>query len=270
MVGDLHRLPAALLLATAALDGAACSAGTAPSEAGRAAEGARAALARADELRLGLRSVPAERRAAQRAAAIEAYRAILREHPREHAVVAEAAVRAARLVADEGRLDEALLLYELAAKRGADSGWRSRALLEAAHELRRAGLDERAEAAYLLAAGAAQVVGGDRDEALDWAARLAAKRGAVVAAREAWRRLVRDSADPLRRIEAWDRLASQWLDGGDIEAAAGELHAARVAFAACFDAQDELSRRIVDALEGMRALRRAERMVEARWRSSKQ
>lgn len=270
MVVGAGHLPAALLLAAAALEAASCSAGTLPAEEGRAGEGARAALARADELRAGLRTGPAERRQAQLAATIEAYRAVVREHPREHAVVAEAAVRAARLVADQGRLEEALALYETAAKRGAESGWRSRALLEAAHELRRAGCEERAEAAYLAAAGAAHMVGGDKDEALDWAARLAAKRGAVVAAREAWRRLVRDSADPLRRIEAWDRLASQWLDGGDIEAAAGELHAARVAFAACFDAQDELSRRIVDALEGMRALRRAERMVEARWRSSKQ
>lgn len=269
MAHDDHRLPAALLLAAAAFDVAGCSAGAPPVADLRGGDAARAALALADRLRAALRAAPAEERAALRAQAVAAYRCVMRDHSREHALVAEAAVRVARLLADEGRLEEALESYELAAKRGADSGWRSSALLEAAHELRRAGQDARAEQAYLRAASAAQTAGGDRDEALDWAARLAAKRGAVVAAREAWRRLAHESADPLRRIEAWDRLASQWLDGGDIEAAAGELHAARAAFSACFDAQDELSRRVVAALEAMRSLRRAERMVERRWRASR-
>jgi hypothetical protein len=54
------------------------------------------------------------------------------------------------------------------------------------------------------------------------------------------------------------------LDGGDIEAAAGELHLVRAAFERHFEAQDELSRRIVAALDGMSALRRAERMIERR------
>ncbi|MEY2805639.1 MAG: hypothetical protein RIR65_56, partial [Planctomycetota bacterium] len=84
---------------------------------------------------------------------------------------------------------------------------------------------------------------------------------------EGWRRLALQSLDPLRRIEAFDRLAAQWLDADDLEAAAGELHAARAAFAAHHAADDELSRRIVAALDGMRSLARAERMVERRWRA---
>ncbi|MEY4773645.1 MAG: hypothetical protein RIT40_680 [Planctomycetota bacterium] len=242
-------LPAALMWMTVAL---------------QAQHSAHTALEAAEALRVGLRTASAEARSARRRAAIEAYREVQRRFPRAHAEVAEAAVRAARLLVDEGQLESALAAYEQAIEQGAASGWRSRALVESAHELRRAGLYARAEAAYERAMTSAAVVGGDRDEALDWSARLLAKRGAVMAARERWRRLTRESSDALRRIEAWDRLANQWLDGGDIEAAAGELHLVRAAFERHFEAQDELSRRIVAALDGMSALRRAERMIERR------
>ena len=254
-------LPAALMWMTVAVEGAQVPRMQPTTQVQHSAQ---TQLEAAEALRVGLRTASAEARSARRRAAIEAYREVQRRFPRAHAEVAEAAVRAARLLVDEGQLESALAAYEQAIEQGAASGWRSRALVESAHELRRAGLYARAEVAYERAMTSAAVVGGDRDEALDWSARLLAKRGAVMAARERWRRLTRESSDALRRIEAWDRLANQWLDGGDIEAAAGELHLVRAAFERHFEAQDELSRRIVAALDGMSALRRAERMIERR------
>ncbi len=279
----MARLPLTLLMLGSAADPSACAgvvrgvddcgvADAAASSAASAEAGAaaRAELERLAVLRAGLRSKDSAELPAARRAVIEGYRDLARKRGVEPAVVAECAVRAARLLIDEGRLDEALAEHERAVRHGADSGWRSQAYLEAAHALRRAKRWRPAEEAYDRACGAPHVLGSDRDEALDWRSRLQYQRGAVASAREGWRRLARQSLDPLRRIEAWDRLASQWLDADDLEAAAGELHAARVAFAAHHGASDELSRRIVAALDAMRSLTRAERMVERRWRALQQ
>jgi tetratricopeptide (TPR) repeat protein len=279
----MARLPLTLLMLGSAADPSACAgvvrgvddcgvADAAASSAASAEAGAaaRAELERLAVLRAGLRSKDSAELPAARRAVIEGYRDLARKRGVEPAVVAECAVRAARLLIDEGRLDEALAEHERAIRHGADSGWRSQAYLEAAHALRRAKRWRPAEEAYDRACGAPHVLGSDRDEALDWRSRLQYQRGAVASAREGWRRLARQSLDPLRRIEAWDRLASQWLDADDLEAAAGELHAARIAFAAHHGASDELSLRIVAALDAMRSLTRAERMVERRWRALQQ
>lgn len=279
----MARLPLALLMLGSAADPSACAVeahggeegglggGGAPTAAVLdAGAAARAELARLDALRAALRSKDSAELPAARRAAIEGYRDLARRRGVEPALAAECAVRAARLLLDEGRLDEALAEHERAVRHGADSGWRSQALIEAAHALRRAKRWRQAEDAYERAIAAPHVLGSDRDEALDWRSRLQYQRGAVAAAREGWRRLASQSLDPLRRIEAWDRLASHWLDADDLEAAAGELHAARAAFAAHHGADDELSKRIVAALDGMRSLARAERMVERRWRALQQ
>lgn len=274
----MARLPLALLMLGSAADPATCGANDSrdgvPGVAEPAAQdqpgpaaAAQAEFERLAALRGALRSVDSAKLAMARRAVLEGYRDLARRRGVEPSMVAECAVRAARLLLEEQRLDEALAEHELAVKHGADSGWRSQALLEAAHALRRAKRWREAEDAYERACGAPHVLDSDRDEALDWRSRLQYQRGAVVAAREGWRRLTQRSLDPLRRIEAWDRLAAQWLDANDLEAAAGELHAARLAFASHHGAEDELSRRIIAALDGMRSLARAERMVERRWRA---
>ncbi|MFN9786318.1 MAG: hypothetical protein ACK57N_07080 [Planctomycetia bacterium] len=273
----MARLPLALLMLGSAADPSACTgesngadeAGVADAAAPAcdAAAAVRVELERLAALRAALRSKDSAELAAARRVVCAGYRDLARKRGVDPAIVAECSVRAARLLLEEGRLDEALDEHERAVRHGADSGWRSQALLEAAHALRRAKRWRQAEEAYDRACGAAHVLGSDRDEALDWRSRLQYQRGAVVAAREGWRRLALQSLDPLRRIEAFDRLAAQWLDADDLEAAAGELHAARAAFAAHHAADDELSRRIVAALDGMRSLARAERMVERRWRA---
>jgi tetratricopeptide (TPR) repeat protein len=196
--------------------------------------------------------------------AVDAYRAVRLHFPGAAAEVAEAAFRAGRLLAASDREEEALSELRLAVVHGGGTEFRERGMLEVAHVLRRRGDVTAALDAYHAVASDAHTEPGTRREAWWWTGELQRSRGAVEAARRAYRRVAEERGDPRRRVEAYDRLGLLHLEEGDLEAAAGVLHACRTALDGVARELTKQGARVRRALRSMRLVEELPRRIAAR------
>ncbi len=225
--------------------------------------------ARIDALR-----APVELRREARERALAAMRPFwdLRRPPvdaAERARAAEAAFRSGELAAWIGQVELALEAYAAAARHGTIAGYGSRARLERAHVLRRAGRADEALDAYASLALDERTPPGRRDPARTWAGRLEAARGDLAAARRLWRACAEGTGDPVHRTRAWDELVLAWVEAGDLEAAAGCLAQAYARLAPLADECTGHGARVERALQRMRCVARlAEAVRERRARAT--
>jgi tetratricopeptide (TPR) repeat protein len=177
-------------------------------EGASAADGARALLERASELKGHLTEVRGREREALRRRVVETYRAVRERFPAQSAEIAEAAFRAGELLRSSGEVREAREEFELARAVGTGTPFRARAGLELGHLARRAELFEDALAHYRGVLGDAQSPAAQRDQASLWAGRTCVELGPAKEARELFRRAAEQALDPCDRVEAYDALAS--------------------------------------------------------------
>ncbi len=225
-------------------------------------ESAEAQLKLATELRNAVRGLEGDARNAARLRAVAACRAVRQYFPNESAPASEAAFRAGELLRAGGDLEAALAEFHVARDTGANSPFRLRALLEIGHVQRRAHALEKALASYeaLLADPAATA--GQRDEAALWAGSTFRDLGRGADARRVWQRVADGAEDPLDRIRAWDRIATQLVDDGDLEGAAGSIERCKEALSAPAAEETRLGERVRSALQSMRAVEDLQRAIE--------
>lgn len=189
-----------------------------------------------------------------RALAVRAYRAVRHYHPEARALGAEAAFRGGELLRATGRLDAAEAEFRVARSLGAGTPFRPRATLELGHVRRRRSDSRGAIEAYLDVAVDAHAAQAHRDDALYWAGRCWSDEGRVDEARRAWSVVARGNGDPLDRARAHDAIALSFVADGDLEAAAGALHACLVELSPIAYERTELGRRVRDALARLRVV----------------
>jgi tetratricopeptide (TPR) repeat protein len=211
-----------------------------------------------------MRGLEGAARAAARAAAVEAYRAVRVRFPDERTAAAEAAFRAGELLRAGGGVEEALREFESARGLGAGTPFRARAELEIGHLHRRGGRVREALDAYLVVRADASAARSYRDEAGLWAGKAWRELGHARDARRAWMGIARGAEDPLDRVRAYDLLALDLVDSGDLEGAAGVLHRCRLALEDVALEETRLGERVRRALESMRALDRLARAIQRR------
>ena len=213
---------------------------------------AEAQLAHARRLKQRLADAPEAERAARRALAVEAYRAVRLFHPEARAVAVEAAFRAGEILraagADAGALEE----FHWSAAHGEGTEFRARALLESGHLFRRARRWSEALEAFLAVAGDPRARAARRADAWLWAGTVWKAQGRVDEARLAWQRVSDEAPDPLARIQAFDELALLLLEADDLEGAAGMLERCTNALAARALEETEDGERVRNALLRMR------------------
>jgi tetratricopeptide (TPR) repeat protein len=265
----IPALAALLLLAapagafTAAAPGAPVPSAGAP-EAVPRMESAAAQLKHATALKQALRGTSGEARRTARAAAIEGYRAVVTHFPGDDAACAEAAFRAGELLRAADETSAALFEFGRARERGAETGFRTRAALEIGHIQRRAAQHQPALEAYeavLVDASASQR---QRDDASYWAAHVYLAVQRPEDARRAWKRVAEGAEDPLDRVRAFDQLALELIDSGDLEGAAGMLERCRESLAETSMEETRLGERVRTALLAMRSVDILQRAVAER------
>jgi len=210
------------------------------------------------------RDPPDPRDGSGRERAVEAYRAVRVHHPRARAAGAEAAFRAGELLRAAGEPARALAEFEVAGELGENTAFRARARLEIGHLHRRARRAQPALDAYLRVASDPTAARTHRDEAWLWAGLLWREAERLDDARRAWRRVAEHGVDPLDRIRAFDRLGLLWIDGGDLEAAAGVLDECARALGGQASEETPQGARIRRGLGRMRVAAELARRIEQR------
>ena len=184
-------------------------------------------LARAAGARRALEGKRGSERWRARAAAAEACRAVRVHFPEARAQGAEAAFRAGELWRAGGEDERARVEFEAVLELESGGPFGQRARLELAHLERRAGRIEYALAGYVDALARDPATERRGAEARLWAGRMQLELGAREPARVLWREVAALARDPLHRIEAFDLLAAELVELGDLEGAAGTLEQCR-------------------------------------------
>ncbi|HUR28541.1 MAG TPA: hypothetical protein VM509_10165, partial [Planctomycetota bacterium] len=176
----------------------------------------------------------------------------------------EAAFRAGELLRTQGDLASAQAEFEQVRGLEVRSPFRARAGIELGHLQRRAKKEAGALKFYLAVVGDPLSEPARRDEAALWAGRVYAELGKLDEARRQWEAVAQRAEDPLQKIDAWDELALDLVDGGDLEGAAGWIARARETLSEVALEETAQGERVRNALERMRAIRKLERAVAAR------
>lgn len=229
-------------------------------------ESARAQLELADDLRRSLRGLDESVRAAARARAAAAYRAVREHFPGDAAACAEASYRRAELVRQAGDLESARAELGVARERGAGTPWRVRAALELGHLERRAKRLPEALGAYEAVIADPAAAPGQRDDASLWSGRVLSDSGRSEDALRVWTRVADQGDDPLDRIRAHDLWARELVSRADLEGAAGVLERCRKKLADAAAEESRLGERVRTALAEMSAIEELARAVEKRQR----
>jgi tetratricopeptide (TPR) repeat protein len=227
-------------------------------------ESATAQLRHATRASTALRRCAPDHRLVERRRVALAYLAVRARFPEELALVAEASFRAAELWRICGDLDTAAAELEVVRRLPCESEFRERATLELAHLERRRERFERALDLYALVASDDDCEVRRRDEAALWLGKTHALAGRADEAARWLRRLAHAAAHPLDRIRAYDEWAVLYVDEGDVEAAAGVLHACRTALAEPAREATRLGDGVRDALAHMRCIALLERAIARR------
>jgi tetratricopeptide (TPR) repeat protein len=227
-------------------------------------ESAAAQMEHAAKLKASLRGAKDEARKALTLEVVEAYRAVRVHWPESAEICAEAAFRAGELLRSSGDQAGAQTEFEFVRSVGDRTPLRARAGLELGHLQRRAKHADKALDLYLAVAADPLSEPERRDEAALWAGRVYAELGKLEEARRQWEAVAKRAEDPLQRIDAWDELAMELVDGGDLEGAAGWIAKAREALADVALEETARGERVRNALEHMRAIHRLERAIAAR------
>jgi len=196
--------------------------------------------------------------------AVRAYRAVRTHFPKARDVGAEAAFRAAQLLAASEDPVGARQEYRVAAELGAGTEFRARARLAIAAEERRAGRLARALGSYLDVARDPRAARRYRDRAWLQYGIVRAEQGEHAAAGRAWRGVAESAEDPLDRIRAFDRIGLRLLDLGDLEGAAGVFNECLRALAPDALESTRHGERVRRALERMRLVEALPRAVARR------
>lgn len=208
-------------------------------------------LAHATLARRSLANLRGSERWRARVAAAEACRAVRVHFPEARAEGAEAAFRAGELWRAGGEDERARIEFEAVLTLDGEGPFGLRARLELAHLERRAGRTERALARYLEVLAREAESAWHATEARLWAGRMQLELGARELARALWRDVAESARDPLQRIEAFDFLAGELVESGDLEGAAGMLERCRQVLFEDSAELTERGRRVRDALTDM-------------------
>jgi tetratricopeptide (TPR) repeat protein len=227
-------------------------------------ESAEAQLAHAAKLKTSLRGAKEEARESLTLDAVAAYRAVRTHWPEAREIAAEAAFRAGELLRSSGDIAGAQVEFEHVRGLELRTPFRARAGIELGHLQRRAKQFGAALEHYLAVVDDPLSEPVRRDESALWAGRVYAEVGKLDEARRHWEAVAQRAADPLQTIDAWDELALDLVDGGDLEGAAGGIARARETLSEVALEETAQGERVRNALERMRAIRRLERAVAAR------
>jgi tetratricopeptide (TPR) repeat protein len=236
----------------------------APSPAVQKLETAAQQVQHATGLKTGLRGMKDGNRKQSVAQVVAAYRAVRLHWPEDAEACAEAGFRAGELLRGEGDPEGARGEFLYVRGLSAPTPFRSRAGLELGHLERRSKRHAQALAAYLALVDDPKTEPEFRDEAALWAGRAYLALDKPEEARRQWKAVAARAEDPLQRIEAWDELALDLVEVGDLEGAAGWIARARESLADAALEETAQGERVRKSLERMRAIRRLERAVSAR------
>lgn len=218
----------------------------------------------AARIRLSLSAVRGPERAARRARAVRAYRAVPRHHPKEREAVAEAWFRIGELERAGRASRRALEAFRQARDSGARTDFVPRAALEIGHLHRRAKAYGKALDTYERVLAERDYDARYRELATFWTGRVFLELKRTEDARRVFRRLADSSEDPLMRIRGYDELVLLEIETGDLEWAAGILEQCRKSVERRSLEQTEVGRRVRDALSRMRCRKRLKRAVRER------
>jgi len=215
---------------------------------------AAAQLRRAREAKRALWGTRGAERRRLRERAAEAYRAVRVYFPEARPEGAEAAFRAGELWRAGEDDERARREFEVAATLDPGGPFAARAALELGHLEQRAGNHQAALAIYVAVLSDPSAAAPRRDEAALRAGTEHRLLGARELARGLWERVARRAEDPLARVEAFDLLARDLVEDGDLEGAAGMLDRCRRELAPIAREQTRRGERVRRALTDMRAL----------------
>lgn len=231
-------------------------------------ESAAAQLEHASKLKTSMRGAKDDTRKALALEVVASYRAVRQYWPESGEICAEAGFRAGELLRSSGDFAAAQAEFVFVRSVSQRSSFRARAGLEIGHLERRAKQAARALDAYLAVVNDPLSEPARRDEAALWAGRIYAELGKLDEARRQWEAVAQRAEDPLQRIDAWDELALELVDGGDLEGAAGWIAKAREIMTDVALEETAQGERVRNALEHMRAIHRLERAIAARDKSA--
>lgn len=215
-----------------------------------------------------LRGARGSARSKARRRAVEAYRAVRRNFPRDYEVAAEGAFRAGELLRSAGEWELAIAEFEHARVLGRKGGFGPRAGLEIGHIERRRGRMNAALSSYEAVQSLGESCARERDLATYWAGRVHATLERPLDAARCYERAARQGVDPLQRTRAFDAWANALIDGQDLEGAAGVLELCRESLRAQAQEESQLGVRLRACMEAMKSTPRLKREIEARRKSS--
>lgn len=225
---------------------------------------AKAQLAHALGMKRLLRGSRGEERDKARRRAVEAYRAVRRYFPREHAIASEAAFRAGELLRSAGEYGLAIVEFDQARILGRKQGFGPRAALEIGHLERRRLRFNDALAAYEAVQSLGEDCAAERDIAAYWAGRVHLRLDRPKDALRCFERAARQGVEPVQRIRAFDSWAGILIDRGDLEGAAGVLELCRGSVKDFAEEETRLGIRVRGALAAMASVPKLEREIELR------
>ncbi len=227
-------------------------------------ESAEAQFKHAGDLRTQARKAKgAERTSADKAAAL-AFHAVREYFPDSKALAAEASFRAGELLRAAGDDNGAASEFRASREVGGKTSFKARAGIELGHLARRTHDLEAALKEFQSVADDEEAEKRYRDDAALWAARATGDLGHVADARKRWEALTTGAESPVDRIEAFDDLATSFVESGELDAASGIIDRCRTALADVAAEQTPLGERTRNALARMRSVRRLEHERETR------
>ncbi len=222
------------------------------------------ALEAASRRRASLAGLEGAARARARDALIEALHDVRARYGEIRTVAVQAALCAGELLRGWEEPARARAEFEWAREHAQAAPDRARAILELAHLERRQGRFEAALHGYVDVAAVTGLDAGTLDAARFWQGRVQRDLGRRSEARRTWSALAEAARSPLMRIDAYDELALECVERGDLEGAAGWLDRCRRALQPTAEEASELGASTRNALSRLRAPIALERAIRER------
>lgn len=215
----------------------------------------------ADEQRRGIRG-KGEARKALVTKAIAHYAAVLEYYPDAKSETAMSAFRMGELYRSAAQLNEARDSFAKVVTNGSDRKLAARAMFETGHLYRRAKEIGKALETYRKTATDFTDEAGTRDDSLYWIGMIHQQNKEYDKARESWRAVADQGADPQDRIRAFDRIAGSFIKEAKREQASKTLEEAKSALHDAASEPTGKGSRVRKALERMSSIRGLERLDE--------